>query len=220
LGAAALDALALLGLLGIELGKVNLADHLERSLGLLCCRGLHWGRGGGFLYGRSFGFLFSYRFRFYDGLRFHNGLRLHDGLGFYDRLRFRFGLGYGSGLLYRGFFGHGFGLRFHDGLGLCDRFGIAGQIVALDHGNALRLELVLFLLRFLAGLVQDLGQFDVHFLGRLFQFQVFAELLVKLGEELVRNLQVRIGVLDAGTLGIQELHEGIQPDIELFNKFR
>jgi hypothetical protein len=171
-----------------------------------------------FFYGR----FFHGGFGFLDGLRFG----LDYGFGFLDRFRLldglRFGLDYGFGFRLGHGLDYGFRFGFLDGLRFGSRhgFGVAGEVVALDHGNALGLKLVLFLLLFLAGLVQDFGEFHVHLFGRLFQFQVFAELFVQVRQELVRDFEIRIGVLDAGTLGIEEFHEGVQPDIELFDKFR
>ena len=144
------DALAFFGFLFVELGKVDLAQNLESGCIFLLCRR---GRGGGFLLGGgNLRFGFGHGFGLGHGLRFHDRfrLRLRDGLGFGLDDGFRFGFLHRLRLHDRLGFGLVDGLRFHDGFRL--RFlhrlrlhGGTGQVVALDHGDALRLVLVLLL---------------------------------------------------------------------------
>ena len=215
LGAAALDAFALFGAFGIELGQVNLAHHLEGSVAGLGGRRFRRGLGGRFF---CLGFRFGlyYRLGFFCGLRLRFGFRFR--LGLYNG--FRFGFGNGLRLRLRFGFGNGFRFRFRNGLRFRFHHGLAGQVVALDHGYALRLELVLFVVLFPGSLVQDFGELDIHFFRGFLQFQVLAELFVQFRQVFVRDLQVRIGVFDAGAFGIEELHQGVQPDVKLFNQFR
>ena len=223
LGAAALDALTFFGALGVELGQVNLAQHLEGCRAFLGCRGFRGGRGGfrlcfglrfcdrfgfglrlhngvGFCYRFGLRFRFRFRFRFYHGFgfRFHNWLRLYNRLGFRFHYRFR--------------------LRLCHGLGLCNNG--AGQVVVLDNGYPFGLKLVFFVVLFPRCLVQDFGELDVHLLGLFLELQVFSELLVQFRHVFVGNLQVGIGVFNAGAFGVEEIHQGVQPDVELFDKFR
>ena len=222
LGTAAFDALAFLAFLGVELGEVYLAHHFERCAA--CRRCLRWGRGGGFFFGFGLGFCNGFRLRLCHGLGFRFGL--NHGFGF--RLHYGFGLRLNHGLGFRLFL---CGTRFLNFarndrrrlLGLirfCHRLRFAGEVVALDDGNSFGLVVVLFLRTFLCGLVKDFRELYVHFFGGFLEFKVLAEFLVKFREEFVRDLHVRVGILDGGSLRVEEVHKGVKSDVELLDKFR
>ncbi len=219
LGTAALDAFALFGAFGVKLGQVNLAHHLEGGCAFLGCRGFRWGRGG---------FRLCFRFRLCYRLRLRLCYRLRLGFCYRFRLRlcyrFRFRLCHWFRLRFCHRFRLGLHYRLRFRFGLCHGFRFrhngAGQVVVLDDGHPLGLELVFFLVLFLGSLVQNFGKLYVHLLRLFLQLQVFSELLVQFRQVFVGNLQVWIGILDSGPLGVKELHQGVQTDIELFNEFR
>ena len=108
----------------------------------------------------------------------------------------------------------------NDGFRFCHGLRTLGKVVALDDGDPFRLKVVLFLRALLGGLVQNLRELYVNLLRGFLELKVLAELFVKFRKILIRNLHVGIGILNAGSLGIKEVHQGVKPDIELLDKFR